>query len=408
MRSSFKSSLCALAVLGGAAVAGGCISTESKVLDTGEGCDEFVARQPVPENIQVDASVKAFMQASSDFTGAALELRDEVFTACVNIATDLGLDDTWSQLERDDAISNSSGTGACDRVITKARELIDAGATVGAHVAVSLSRGLCHYDFDKQVECDQSCSVNQQCSPGTVETRCEPGSLSVQCSAECSAGALCEGKPDLPANCMGQCEAECQGECKGQCISADGKKTDNDPNCRGKCSAACNGTCKGLCKVEAPVSCGAGVHCTGGCTAEGTNPVCVSEFKPPECQVDETCHEVCSARVEIDAKCEPPLLQIYAAVDVSPELVPLKVSLEKNLPPLVEAAEAKGKIMLHATERVAGAGESLSNRIGDLDGHSLACLGASSTEMAKAVGSLQISVDASAKIEANLEVSTVD
>jgi len=379
---------------------GGCISPDSPLVEeSSEGCSEFQAGKDVDANLNVDPTVRVYMQAASDFSKIADDMQSAVLTACSNIATDLGASDSWSQIgDQKSRISNAQGTGACDVAGQKIEALLIEAGTVNANLALSVSRGECHVDFEEQARCDADCSITAACDPGTVETRCEPGSLSVVCDASCSAGAYCMGQPDLPANCMGVCESTCTGECKGKCVHGDGKVTENDPNCMGKCASSCNGTCRGRCKVEQPVNCGASVHCTGGCTSSYSDPVCTTEFKPPNCDLNAECHAACSAKVAANAKCDPSTVEIFGAIESNPELQPLVDTLKENLPVLIDAAEVQGKLALDAAHRLGDSGQAISAKIEDLSGKSLACLGESSTAVGQAVGQFDVTVQASVKV----------
>jgi hypothetical protein len=354
----------------------------------------------VSADLKVDPTVRTFMQASADLTVAADDLKSNVLQACANVATDLGAPDTWSEFgDGNDAISNQNGTGACDTAARRAEDILVNAGQINANVAIAVSRGECHLDFGAQAACDANCAANASCQPGTVETRCEPGDLSVICNAQCQAGADCVGRPELPANCMGKCESECVGQCHGDCISHDGRKTHDDPNCNGKCSSGCNGICRGRCKVDNPegVQCGTSVRCEGGCTAQATDPICTSEFTPPQCTVDATCHAACTAEVEKNATCDPPIVNVFAQVDASPDVQKLVNTLEANLPTLINGAEVHGRLVLSATKSLATSGESISARVGDLDGKSLACATAATSAAATSASSLDVSAQASAR-----------
>jgi hypothetical protein len=381
-------------------LAAGCIDPSSPLIeDSTEGCAELRSGGDL-EALDVHPRVRELMAASLDFHDVVTAMKGDVLTACANVARDLGAEDSWSALgSGNDAISNSNGTGACDRAGQKIEALLDAAGPID--IAVAVSKGECHLNFDEQRQCDQQCAVNQTCEPGTIETRCEPGSLSVVCSGSCSAEATCVGKPERAANCMGKCESECVGECHGTCVHADGHKTDNDPNCNGKCSSTCNGTCRGLCKIEQPegVNCGADVHCTGGCTSSFTDPVCVSTFTPPACQLDEQCHDVCTTRVEAHAVCDPTQIQVFVDLTTHPELQPLADTLEQNLPKLIDAAEKQGKLALDALRRLGSAGSALRGNVDDLNGKSLACTAETSTLLAETLDTGEITFDAAVRVE---------
>lgn len=397
---AFRGSAIALGV--GLVASAGCISPTSDLLQgTAQGCDEFQPGTDVDASLQVDAKVKTFMQAASDFVKHGDVIKGDVVTACTNIAKDLGAQDTWTGLQSaDDRISNESGTGACDQAGSRVEDILVAAGKVNANVAIAVSRGECHLDFDEEKKCDESCAANATCDAGTCETRCDPAKLSVECETTCEAGATCVGTADAPANCMGKCEAECQGSCKGTCIGEDGTKTTDNPNCRGKCSSSCNGTCRGMCKIDASegVQCGANVRCTGGCSGSYTSPVCTTQYTPPKCTVDQDCLAACHAKVVEDAVCDPTQVDVFANVDASPDVAKLVQTLKKNLPPLFDAANQQGKLVLAAAGRLGDSGHSLSDNVENLDGKSLACLGAASTAVGKEIGSLDVSVNASVNV----------
>jgi len=388
--------------LAGGGLAGGCIDPGSPLIkQSASGCDEFVVGSQVDTGLNVNPKVKAFMQAASDFANDANQIKAAVMTACTKVATDLGAPDTWSAIQdADQAISNRNGTGACDAAGSQIEQRLIDAQKVDAHIALAVSRGECHLDFDEQKQCDAQCALHESCDPGTVETRCEPGSISVMCSGSCNSGATCVGTQDVAANCMGKCESECQGHCSGECVQDDGSVTENDPNAHGKCAATCNGTCKGMCKVEASqgVSCGANVRCTGGCTGTETEPVCTTEFKPPTCNIDADCHAACSAKVAEDAKCDPTVVRIFATIDATPEIKAVVESLQDNLPDLFDAAQVKGKLLLDAAQRLGDTGKTLESRVENLDGKSLACLGKASTAVGETIGSVDVSVNASVQV----------
>lgn len=380
----------------------GCIDPNSPLIEeSNEGCDEFQAGTDVDPNLAVHAKVLRFLQAASDFTKNAESIKSDVLAACGNIAMDLGAPDTWSGIsDKDDAISNAQRTGACDAAGSRIESALIEAGTVNAHIALAVSRGECHLDFAEQARCDAECTANATCDSGSVETRCEPGSLSVVCEGSCNAGASCVGTPEVAANCMGKCESECVGQCSGDCIDPSGQVTANNPNCHGKCTSSCNGTCRGMCKVESAegVSCGVNVRCTGGCTGTFTEPICVSEFTPPQCTVDPDCHAACSAQVAQNAVCDGTLIQVYANIDASPDIQKIVDTLEDNLPTLFDAANEKGQLVLDAAGRLGSTGESLEGNVDDLDGKSLACLGKAATAVGKTIGSIDVTINACVEV----------
>ena len=393
-----------------AAMSAGCISGDSKVLDTTQGCEEIRGTNTVPESLNIDPHVRLYTQAAIDLRGAALNLRQQAKATCASVALDLGAQDTWNTLgEGDDAISNASGTGACDAAAREVERVLNQGGQARAVVAIDVSRGDCHVDFAEQSRCDAACQLQQVCEPGTVETRCEPSALSVKCDAACKTNSTCKGRPEKPCNCMGKCESTCVGQCKGKCVAADGTVTENDPNCMGKCASSCNGLCKGHCKVEEPagVNCGVDVRCTGGCSGSFREPVCVTQFKPPVCQVDEACHSACSARAVANAICDPPIVRIAADLKTSPSLQPLVTTLEANLPKLLAIGEVQGKLALDAVDRMSNSGQVVGANVDRLDPKSLACAGVGSGIVSQVLSSLQISVRASARVHVMAQQSAL-
>jgi hypothetical protein len=380
----------------------GCISVDSNLLDAAEGCDEFQAGASLDGDVEVDASVRLFVEASAELHGVTREMKGAVREACANIALDLGAQDSWSALgDDDDSISNGSGTGACDVARVHIEQVMQTAVAAEANFALVVSRGRCWMDFDMQRECEQQCWMQQTCEPGDVVQRCEPGELSVVCEGSCNAGAYCQGNMEVAANCMGVCESTCQGECKGSCVADDGSVTENDPNCHGKCSAACNGTCRGLCKVEAEagIECGASVTCKGGCTGEYSEPKCESIFLPPTCTVDQKCQEACDCKVVAHRVCEPAQLQLTGDITIMGDAgATLKATLEANLPKLLDAAEVQGRLALEAMDSITVAGEAVAEGSGDLSGKSLACAAAATHASVEVAATLRVVIEASAAV----------
>jgi hypothetical protein len=379
----------------GASVAS-CVSTESPILEGGEECEEFVPGEPVPAGLEVRDEVRTFMEAAADLTGVGGEMGQEVLEACAGIATDLGAEDSWSHLEGlDQQIANADETGACDAASARILDRLADAKEVDATVALLVTRGECHVDFEAQAACDQQCALDATCDPGTVETRCEPGELSVECHAECEAEATCAGTADHPANCMGECESECVGSCSGTCIAADGSRTENDPSCVGKCTSSCNGECRGRCTLEQPIECGAEVSCEGGCTATYDDPVCTDVCTPPVCHEDPECHAACEAQALASAVCEPTRVELFADVASNPTLQPLVDSLEEHLPALFDAAESRGPLVRHSLERLGDSGKAIAADLGDLSGVELSCTGDAVNALVTTFGVFDVAIDAS-------------
>jgi len=214
------------------------------------GCDEFQAGAQAVAKLDVDAKVKAFLQASAELKEVSNGIKADLKLACINIATDLGETDRWSGDNSDSALTNGDKTGACDVAASKIDAIMTATTQAGASCALEVSGGQCTIDAEAQASCEAACKADVKCTEPTVEVRCPPAELSVQCDAECKADAVCEGRQDVAANCMGKCESECQGECRGEL--------------RGTTAGGCAGTCEGKCDGVATPA-GGMVGCTGTC-----------------------------------------------------------------------------------------------------------------------------------------------
>jgi hypothetical protein len=368
-----------------------CISTSSGLGQAAGGCPEFHG-DSIDANVNVDVKVKAFMQASADLTGIVEKTKSAVKTACINIDNDLGAKDTWTELgDVDDAIWNNQGTGACNAAQTSITTIMSGPEAANADFALIVSRGACHEDFQAEASCETSCSTQQVCDPGTVETRCEPGQLAVKCDDKCKTQSVCEGTVQVEA---------CHGSCSGTCIDEHGKKTDNDPNCRGKCTAGCSGTCTGDCtvQVDAGISCGTSVYCRGSCTTTYTDPVCETEFTPPSCTIDQTCLASCRASAAATATCNPPSVILAADVTQGPDIGTLVTTVNANLPPLVALAEQEANLVVKAGGEFAATGSAVLNEAGNLDGHSLACATAAATQASTSAGTLSVSANAGTSV----------
>jgi hypothetical protein len=378
-----------------------CISTvgSSSSGKTTQGCSEFKPGATFDANVKVDTRVRSFMQASADLGGVAENLKAAVKTGCVGIANDLGAKDTWSAHgDADDALSNGNGTGACDAARASMVAIMNAHPT--ANFALVISRGECHPDFAAEAQCEAGCSAQQVCDPGTVETRCDPAELSVVCNGNCAAQGFCEGRVDADANCEGQCEAECTGHCMGECTDESGHRTDNDANCHGKCKDHCSGKCNGRCKVDvsAGVQCGTNISCKGGCTSQFAAPKCETECTPPKCMIDQACFENCRASASAKAVCEPPTVKLLADVTTGDDVVKLVATIDKNLPPLIQSAEAQGRIVVDEVQNLGTSGKAVLDASGNLDIKSVACATAAAETLAKSSASLTVSTQAGAGV----------
>lgn len=294
-----KIRLAALPVLGLALMSPlfvNCSSAED-LKDLASGCDEMglaiKGDATAIGKLDVDAKVKVALQATADLKAMADAMVAGVGKACVGIATDLGVTDTWTA--KGDATSTAYVEEACKAATAKIDAIMQAGVSAGCSFSLAIQGGQCSADFKAQAACDAQCSASGTCDSGTLEARCEPGQLSGSCSADCSGScqatveqpkiacegtcnATCEGscggkcEGTVTGGCEGVCEGTCDGEasngqaagsCKGVCKgSCD--KVSASATCSGSCSAACKGTCSGSCEVTG----GAKVKCDGSCKGE--------------------------------------------------------------------------------------------------------------------------------------------
>jgi hypothetical protein len=388
----------------GAMSAGGCVSPQSPITQAAGDCPEFSAGAQISDSLAVDQTVRVFMQASSTFSSVTTSMKADVKTACENIAKDLGVPDTWSQFGADDkAISNPNGTGSCDAVTAKVKSIMEDQGALNANFALTITQGQCHLDFDQQKMCDEACDTQHACTPGTVETRCEPGQLSVKCDQNCTEHSFCEGSETSETQCSGSCLSMCKGHCSGACFHEDGTISMNDDNCHGKCTDTCQGTCSGLCQitVHEGFNCGSDRRCKGSCTGTFTDPVCESEFTPADCNMNQECHESCRAKIAANPICEPSTVQLFANIDAvsnKADVQKLVATLNANLSKLLDAAEQKGPIALNAVTKLSDTGQVVIDKAGNLDGHSLACAKVAAKADLEATNSLKLLNQGSANV----------
>jgi len=398
--------------------------------DLAGGCDELKQGPDAVATLSIDAKLKAFVQATADLQVVAGQIKTDVKTACANMATSLDVADTWTPLgDMDGAIHNDSGTGACDKASAKISAILSANAN--ANATVIISAGECTVNADIQAQCEGSCKADVTCTEPDITVRCDPGQLTGQCDAMCSASAVCEGSIDVRAECSGTCAAECTGTCSGSCTGTitggcsgmcDGKcdgvatpaggmancagmcegkcsQLSATAMCTGQCSATCKGKCAGECTLDnmSSINCGANVSCKGGCSVAYTAPKCEAALKPPMCMGDASCQASCSGRAELKAQCKPATVKFSFTGD-SADLVKLKAAIETNLPKIWLAAKTQGPIAVKAAGRVVDAGAGAVSAAATFGGKAIACAGAAASATVSASASVSVSVQASASV----------
>jgi hypothetical protein len=367
------------------------------------GCNEINQGADVAGTLKVDANVKAMVVASAELKSAAARIKVDVKAACVDVCNRLEIEDTWSSFGDDDkSISNSEGTGACDKAAHEINAVMGE-AKASAHFALVVTEPKCTVDTDFQASCEAGCKVDAVCKPGEIDvvTRCDPAQLSVQCSGVCQANAVCEGTTEVVTQCEGTCSGRCKGSCEGPWVAEDGTMA-SEGSCDGKCRGKCKGTCSGECKVTTTtgISCGASASCRGGCTGEYTAPKCETELKrlPPECHADTHCEVCCSTQARSHVQCTPPTVNLLTDVRVSAKVSVLKEAVEANFPKLVLAARTQGPILQKALKDMGDAASAFVNTQSNLTGKSAACAAAAGQATATAFASIDVSVKGSAKV----------
>jgi hypothetical protein len=367
------------------------------------GCNEVNQGTDAVGKLDVDANVKAMAVASAELKASAGRIKVDVKAACVDVCNRMGLDDTWSSFGDDDkSISNSEGTGACDRAAQEINAIM-VETKANAHFALVVTQPKCTVDTDFQASCEAGCKVDEVCKPGEIDvvTRCEPAKLSVQCGGVCQANAYCEGTAEVETQCEGSCGGRCRGSCDGPSVRDDGSMA-SEGSCDGKCRGKCKGTCSGECKVTVTtgISCGASASCRGGCTGEYTAPKCETELKrlPPECHADTHCEVTCSSRARSHVQCSEPKVTLLADVRVSTKVSILKEAIEANFPRLVLAARAEGPIVQKALKDMGDAARGFADTQSNLSAKSAACAAAAGQVSANAFASIDVSVKGSAKV----------
>jgi hypothetical protein len=435
-RSGFRyvSGLALSAMLAAIALSNGC-SAANAISAAQQGCDEFAAG--TAGSLSLDGDTKAFVQAGTDLVAAAKSIESGVLSACIAIDTDLAVTDTWTAKAttgKDDEMKE-----ACAQAAAKIQSVLQAGQATATCV-LAVSGGECTVDAQLQASCEAQCTGAASCTPPSVEVRCEPGQLSVQCMGTCNASATCEGSVTAKANCQGSCQADCAGTCTpgtapsvhcegtcmgmctGTCTAMGGTgMAVNAAKCAGTCSGrcdaacvydpgtpahcegSCNGTCTGSCKIDANanVMCGAMVSCKGGCTGMYTAPKCEGELKPPMCQANVDCQASCQSHAEFNASCTPPQASLECDGTASPDITKLIATLKTNLPVLLEAVQTQGPLAVKAAGHVATAGANVVAKVGTLTGKALACASSAFTASTSASVSISVSVSASASVSSS-------
>ncbi len=317
----------------------------------------------------------AFAQSSSDFAAAAEALKNDVTTACMNIALDLGAK------ADDPSVAGKTGAAAttawCDLASAQIGGLFAAGGAFQAAGTVSIQATppQCQVNVQAQANCQAQCSADAKCDIKANPPTCKGGSLNVDCKGQCDVTATepsisCEG--ECSAQCSGECTAQggvavdCEGRCEGECKASGAGGTGSgiqaDGSCKGTCSGKCTlkadakVTCKGACTGKCTGSCkatpgSASVKCSGKCNADYQPLTCEGGTLEGGCKVEAQCQGHCNASASAKASCTPPSLNIVASGsaaltgEASAKFRGAVRTLEVNLPSILIAAKARGKAL---------------------------------------------------------------
>lgn len=359
------------------------------------GCPEFSEEGKFGEDLNIDADVKIFMQASGQLQLVGREMVANVGAACVDIALAAGRDAS--------AWAGKQGVALVQAACPEA----DAGLSAvladaqGVSIQFLVEGGECRASLRAATDCYARCDVSGGCTPAQIEAHCEPGKLAGTCNGQCT--GTCQGGT---VQCQGECSATCAGDCDGNCIG----ECDGDPSrgrcdgqCVGECTGACNGTCNGACDVQGATCQGT---CTGDCSVELQKPYCTGNFQPPECDIDADCRASCDARLQAEAECTPPKVTYDIVGEGTDELRAVAGALEKHLPILLEAAVVRGPDAVEAALALADSATAIVDKAGTLTAKAGLCAAAAADAAVSASIDIQVSVKASASIEGTARAGT--
>lgn len=127
-------------------------------------------------------------------------------------------------------------------------------------------------------------------------------------------------------------------------------------------------------------------------------PQCETTVTPPVCNVSEACKASCKSNVEVTSTCTPPGASLECNAGVSADVQALIDTVKKNLPAIILLVKARGQLVLDAASQVGTTGKVVVDNVTSLGGKSLACAGAAVESDVTASASLNVSVQASAKV----------
>lgn len=193
----------------------GCSAASSAVANVQaalSGCSEFSGGPSSVAALSIDGDAKAFVIASANLVAVASTSETAVLNACLGMAADLHITDTWSSMAPSSGDAPDAETAeVCTQVSNTITATLAANASAGCTLVIS--GGHCVVNETEQVTCESMCTSDTTCQPGDITTLCAPASLTGQCSGTCNAMATCEGSESAQAQCQGTCEGDCTGMC---------------------------------------------------------------------------------------------------------------------------------------------------------------------------------------------------
>lgn len=335
------------------------------------------------------ASVDSVTSAADALVKASADMQGKLYVACSKIA---GMPEVEAS-----AANDSNVQAACDAATAKIKAEFKAG------VKVDYVPGKCEVEAEAQLNCEAKCQADVMCQEPSIDVRCEPGKLSVECSGECSGTLSCEGSASASVKCEGTCNGSCSGTCGGTCngdcegtcsaMDSEGKCAGTcTGTCKGACSAKCEGTCSGSCTYDAnaTVTCDAKARCEGMCTGEAKAPRCDGKIDPPKCEGNASCQGSCEGKAKFNAKCTPPTVAVTGFADAEFTAV-----LSDNLPAVFAVGEQAVTVLEGA------------NTLKNATATFVADLGSDLVCGAKYVGNVTSKLEASLKASVSVSVSVM-
>jgi hypothetical protein len=255
-------------------------------------CPEGLSDKP-GEDIVADPIVAGLLDLTNELRTSSGELLASLGRACVEMASGLDAEDTWSELGWDaDAPTELGVQAACS---SAASVVLESLATT-LRVQPALARASCAVDADAQAECEEECWPDDACA-GAAE-RCAAENVVSECGGECAGESICQGTVESFTSCNGVCRGICKGECDGGLCT----RTDDSTACTGICDGICRGQCGGQCELIENTECGASTTCLGACSDPDAPRTCSTPLAGCD-DVDARCGSICATRAALGAEC---------------------------------------------------------------------------------------------------------